>query len=200
MAHGRNSREDVVTAAHRVLDEYGLGDLTMRRLATELDVRPSALYHHFPGKQALLAAVADRILGRVPLVSAGQDAADWSVRLRRAAIQLRDSLLACRDGAEVVATVQAYGLGEVRPADQFAGLLAAPRPDGAGLDGSTATVAARTLVFFVLGHTGDEQVHLQAGSAGAISDGPRAESDFTVGLDIVIAGIAAHARGQLRRW
>ena len=185
----RNSRQDVVTAAHRVLDEYGLGDLTMRRLATELDVRPSALYHHFPGKQALLAAVADRILGRTPLVpEVGHD--DWQVRLRLAAVRLRDSLLACRDGAEVVATVQAYGLGEIRPAAVFAELLAAPGPAGAGLDPATAAVAARTLVFFVLGHTGDEQVHLQAGSAGAISDQPRTGSDFTVGLDIVLAGIA----------
>jgi len=191
---GRNSRADVVSAAHRVLDEYGLGDLTMRRLATELDVRPSALYHHFPGKQALLAAVADRILGRTPLLPADAplpaDDEDWQVRLRLAANRLRDSLLSCRDGAEVVATVQAYGLGEIKPVELFSELLAAPAPEGAGLDPDTASVAARTLGFFVLGHTGDEQVHLQAGSAGAINDEPRAESDFAIGLDIVLAGVA----------
>ena len=47
-----------------MLDRYGLADLTMRRLATELGVQPSALYHHFPNKQALLAAVADEVLRR----------------------------------------------------------------------------------------------------------------------------------------
>ena len=38
----------------------------MRRLAAELDVRPSALYHHVPSKQVLLAAVADEVLRRGP--------------------------------------------------------------------------------------------------------------------------------------
>src|SRR4051812_46795577 len=58
----RHSRDDVVEAALRILDDYGLPDLTMRRLAASLDVQPSALYWHFPNKQALLAELADRIV------------------------------------------------------------------------------------------------------------------------------------------
>ena len=58
----RHHRDDVVARALRVLDDHGLADLTMRRLGTELGVQPSALYHHFANKQALLAAVADEIL------------------------------------------------------------------------------------------------------------------------------------------
>ena len=60
----RHHRHDVVERAVTVLDEYGLADLTMRRLAAELDVRPSALYHHFANKQTLLAAVAGGKVGR----------------------------------------------------------------------------------------------------------------------------------------
>ena len=60
----RNHRQDVVDRALDVLDRYGLADLTMRRLGTELGVRPSALYHHFDNKQSLLAAVADEVLAR----------------------------------------------------------------------------------------------------------------------------------------
>jgi TetR/AcrR family transcriptional regulator, tetracycline repressor protein len=60
----RHRREDVVGRALAVLDDYGLADLTMRRLGAELGVQPSALYHHFPNKQALLAAVADELLAR----------------------------------------------------------------------------------------------------------------------------------------
>ena len=108
--------------------------------------------------------------------------------------------LACRDGAEVVATVQAYGLGEIRPATVFAKLLAAPRPGGAGLDRDTAAVAARTLVFFVLGHTGDEQVHLQAGSAAGcpthlVRTGKSALLDDAQLADIVrqVPGTQVHA-------
>jgi len=54
-----------------------------------------------------------------------------------------------------------------------------------------AGTAASTLLHFVLGHATDEQTHLQAGSAGAIPDGPRPTSDFALGLAIVIDGIRA---------
>ncbi|MER2093167.1 MAG: TetR family transcriptional regulator, partial [Saccharopolyspora rectivirgula] len=47
----RYHRGDVVDRAIAVLDEYGLESLTMRRLAAELGVQPSALYHHVPNKQ-----------------------------------------------------------------------------------------------------------------------------------------------------
>ena len=57
-------RHHVVEHAITVLDAYGLGDLSMRRLGAELGVQPSALYHHFKDKQTLLAAVADEILAR----------------------------------------------------------------------------------------------------------------------------------------
>ena len=95
-------------------------------------------------------------------------------------------MLAYRDGAELVATVSAFGLGARAPYDALAGALSA-----GGLDDRLIRVAARTLLHFVLGHVGDEQTHLQAGSAGAIPDEPREESDFAVGLAIVVDGIRA---------
>jgi AcrR family transcriptional regulator len=55
-------KHDVVAAATAILDDYGIADLTMRRLARELNVTPGALYWHFANKQQLLGAVADRIL------------------------------------------------------------------------------------------------------------------------------------------
>ncbi len=55
-------KRDVVDAATAILDNYGIADLTMRRLGRELNVSPGALYWHFSNKQQLLGAVADRIL------------------------------------------------------------------------------------------------------------------------------------------
>ena len=55
-------RGDVLDGALAILDEFGLADLTMRRLATALGVQPGALYWHFPNKQTLLGALADKIL------------------------------------------------------------------------------------------------------------------------------------------
>ena len=183
----RYHRDDVVDRALAVLDTYGLADLTMRRLGGELGVQPSALYHHFPNKQQLLAAVADEILAR------GRRAprpAAWDERVAAVCTELRDAMLAYRDGAELVATVRSFGLGAATPYDELAAALA----DG-GLDADLVPTAARTLLHFVFGHAVDEQTHLQAGSVGAIDDAPRDDSDFALGLTIVVDGIRALAGG-----
>jgi AcrR family transcriptional regulator len=181
----RHHRADVVERALAVLDAYGLGDLTMRRLGTELGVQPSALYHHFATKQLLLAAVADEILARGRPATDGPAGATWDVRVVARCRALRDALLAYRDGAEVVATVHAFGLGARAPYDDLRATLR-----DAGLDDELAVTATRTLLHFVFGHTTDEQTHLQAGSAGAIADGPRECDDFDQGLALVVDGIA----------
>lgn len=185
MAH---HREDVVRTALAVLDTHGLADLTMRRLAAELDVRPSALYHHVPSKQVLLAAVADEVLRRGPRPDVVGPAGAWPARLVDVAGCLREALLAYRDAAELVSTVVAFGLGADRPYADLVAVL-----DDAGLPDGLAPTAARTLLHFVLGHTLDEQTHLQAGAAGAIADAPRPGSDFAVGLGLVVDGIALRA-------
>jgi len=68
---GRITREQILAAAMALLDQRGLPDLTMRKLAAELGIRPSALYWHFPDKQTLLARLADRIVGSAPQPPAG---------------------------------------------------------------------------------------------------------------------------------
>lgn len=178
----RNTRQDVVERAIEVLDAHGLADLSMRRLGAELGVRPSALYHHFANKQQLLAAVADELLARGPRPATS---GEWTARVESVCHGLRDAMLAYRDGAELVATVHAFGLGARAPYDALVRDL--------------SPLAARTLLHFVFGHVVDEQTHLQAGSFGAIDDAPRESSDFALGLAIVLAGIRAQAPGhQLR--
>lgn len=175
----RYRRGDVVARAVDVLDSYGLADLTMRRLGAELGVQPSALYHHFANKQSLLAAVADELLARATWPTGGS----WEERASGICSVLRDSLLAYRDGAEVVATVWSFGLGAAHPHEALVATLSE-----AGL-GELAPVAARTLLHYVYGHAVDEQTHLQAASVGAIDDEPREASDFETGLGLILAGI-----------
>ncbi len=185
----RYHRADVVARALVVLDRYGLADLTMRRLGAELGVQPSALYHHVANKQTLLAAVADELLarGRRPVPDG-----PWDARVVAVCTGLREALLAYRDGAEVVATVRAFGLGAAAPYDALVEALS-----GSGLPEEMVATAAHTLLHFVLGHVTDEQTHLQAGSAGAIADEPREGSDFGSGLGLVVDGIRVRA-GALR--
>lgn len=179
MAH---SRTDVVRTALDVLDRYGLADLTMRRLGAELEVRASALYHHFPDKQHLLAAVADEILSRRALVDTDQP---WQQRVLGECLALREALLAWTDGAEVVATVRAYGLGADAAYDDLRAAL-----DSGGIDDALAHTAARTLLHLVLGHVGEEQVHLQAVAVGALPDDPRLQPNFDLGVSLVVEGLA----------
>ena len=101
-------KRDVVEAATGLLDDYGIADLSMRRLARELEVSPGALYWHFASKQQLLGAVADRILGAV------QDSGgDWQTRIVQTCGRLRESLLSHTDGAELVSASFAAGQSAV---------------------------------------------------------------------------------------
>ena len=60
------SRAAIVDAGLGILDAYGLGDLSMRRVADALGVQAGALYYHVPNKQSLLAALSDEVLEDVP--------------------------------------------------------------------------------------------------------------------------------------
>ena len=177
------TREDLVAVALRLLDTHGLADVSMRRVAGELELQPSALYHHVASKQELLAAVADEVLRRG---ARPRGAVTWDERVVEVAHELRDAMLAYRDGAELVSTVIAFGLGATQPLDDLTAALA-------GLPESLVPTAARTVLHLVLGHTIEEQTHLQAGSAGAIDADPL-PADFGTGLGFVVDGIRSRVR------
>jgi AcrR family transcriptional regulator len=54
-------RELVIDAATALADAEGLDAISIRRLAEQFGVTPMALYWHFEDKDALLAAIGDRI-------------------------------------------------------------------------------------------------------------------------------------------
>ncbi len=182
-------KRDVVDAATTLLDNYGIADLSMRRLARELAVTPGALYWHFANKQELLGAVADRILAGVDDVSA-----DWGSRIADICGQLRDALLSHTDGAELVSASFAAGQSEAMAL--ILSWLADAAAD-AGVDSGHAAVAARTVLYYVLGFTADEQSRLQWDAAGA--DLPDEQSvlgadpsrRFGFGVQLLVDGIAA---------
>ncbi len=183
----RYHRSDVIDRALAVLDEYGLESLTMRRLAAELGVQPSALYHHVPNKQTLLAAVADEIVrrGRRP-----RRAEAWDRRAVELCAELRDAMLAFRDGAEVVVTAHTFGLGAEDPVSRLRQAL-----QEGNLPEELLDVATRTLLHLVFGHTTEEQTALQATSAGAIDRPPRAAADFERGIELVLDGLRSKVDG-----
>ena len=182
-------KRDLVDAATAILDNYGIADLTMRRLARELNVSPGALYWHFANKQQLLGAVADRILEPVD-----DEPGDWRDRIVGLCTRLRDALLSHTDGAELVSASFAAGQSEAMTRI-VAGLSSAAAD--AGVADEHAELAARTVVYYVLGFTADEQSRLQWDAAGAeLPDEQSALSDdagerFGFGLDLLVNGISA---------
>ena len=72
--HRGLSRDVVIAGALRIVDADGRDALTMRRLATELDVEAPSLYAHVRSKDDLIDAVLDSVLDLVPLPPDGPDA------------------------------------------------------------------------------------------------------------------------------
>ena len=165
---GHYTRADVVETALSILDEFGLADLSMRRLAGVLDVQPSALYWHVSNKQTLLALVSDQIIERAAFVDRADftkdDQLDWKALTLAESIAIRDALLSFRDGAEVVSSTLALGLGAE-------GALARIRAgiDEAGFETEVARVAADSILFLVLGQVWHEQQRMQADSLGVVA-------------------------------
>lgn len=170
----RHDRDGVARAALALLDEVGLADLSMRRIAGRLDVQPSALYWHFSSKQELLAELADRITAGIP-----RDDADVLTTAR----SIRDALFTYRDGAELVLSTYALRLGS---SYAHTALEAALTRHGL----SDAPERAAALLHFVLGHATLVQQRMHADSHGAALDDHTI--DVTAGLDRIFdLGVAA---------
>lgn len=178
------SKDDVVDAALGVLQEYGLADLTMRRLGEALGVRAGAVYHHVPNKQALLALIADRVLSEAP-----EPLGTWRPALSAWSAGLRSALLAHRDSADIVSTARAMGLLGTDPLRHPVTVLCA-----SGLGTADARGAAATLLTFVLGHVVQEQARLdweRFGTPDADAPPTADARTYQIGVDVLLDGIAA---------
>ncbi|MGW0803286.1 TetR/AcrR family transcriptional regulator C-terminal domain-containing protein [Nonomuraea sp. NPDC002799] len=179
-------RAQVLQAAIELLDEVGLDGLTMRLLAGRLGVRASALYRHYPSKQALQDAMVAH-LGTPPPDAVPPPDGPWDERLRAVAIGTRELMLAHRDGARLMSTFRDPGSSAVA---SYHGLIATL--SAAGVPAHTAAVAVDTVMAYVNGYTTEEQA--RAAGAGAR---PRELRDraFQDGLDLIITGVEAVCRG-----
>ena len=80
MAPEKLTRQAVIERALDLADTDGLQAVTIRRLAAELGVTPTALYWHVKSKEELLSALADHLLAA--LVADVDPNRPWSRRLR----------------------------------------------------------------------------------------------------------------------
>jgi AcrR family transcriptional regulator len=89
------SRDRVLAAAVDLADAEGLEAVTMRRLAAALGVEAMSLYHHLPGKDALLDGLLDTVVAEMGTAVAARsgEAADWREALRLRCLSAREVML-----------------------------------------------------------------------------------------------------------
>jgi TetR/AcrR family transcriptional regulator, transcriptional repressor for nem operon len=57
---GTNSSDKILAAATKIAQAHGYGGLNIRNLAADVGIKAASIYHHFPSKADLAAAVAKR--------------------------------------------------------------------------------------------------------------------------------------------
>lgn len=197
------TRERILETALSLLSDYGLGDLSMRRLATELGVAPGALYYHVRNKQELLTRLAGRMLGPAPAVSRNdpgdsphtqgvseREVTETVVEQARAA---REAVLRYQDGADVI------GIALAADQESVSSFVAMRETFERGSISPThADWAARTVLHTVLGFVSTEhnRLRLEASSAPAEDSGARNIQDARAcefGVRAVIRGVLDEA-------
>ncbi len=214
------TRERILGTGLRIVDEEGMGALSMRRLAAELGVNPMSIYHHLPGKGAVVSGLVEVVFSRMRVpASEGQP---WQERVRAYAHAHRDIArshpnLVLQIVSDAAAVSDAVLLGSESLYEAL---------EEAGLSPEAIVRAADSLVDFVhgfaLGEAANPSGEFDIGSEllprieaqpaekapalrrvfGALGEeGARYDFDagFEAGLDILVKGIEAIAKEGFRQ-
>ncbi|MFI9049539.1 TetR/AcrR family transcriptional regulator [Streptomyces sp. NPDC053427] len=143
------SRDQIVTEAVRLLDEEGIGALSLRRLGTRLNAGATSFYSHVANKDELIELVVDEVYGEIDVPEAG-DPTDWRPLAVRCAQSLRATILTHPWMASVLGEVGMSQLGPnlMRVSE---GMLAIFKKKG--LATREADLAVSTLTAYVIGMT-----------------------------------------------
>ena len=188
--------EFILTAALDIIDTHGAEGLTMRALATDLESGTTTLYRHFQNRAALIAAVTDRVLGKV---NTAAPPGTWQQVCKFLAQQLFDTLAAHPNLAPLLIEQPPTGPGRLAGREQFLAVLLR--------DGFTPDVAGRlygTLSHYVLGFAVQLRAHAEVTSTLDISGADPIQfpatakivasgalpitiaQEFTFGLDLIL--------------
>ena len=208
------SRGRILDAALRLVDEEGMGALSMRRLGAELGVNPMSIYHHLPGKGAVISGLVELVFSRMRVRYS--DGSPWQDQVRAWAETYRDLVRSHPNLVlEIVSSAAAVTEAVLLVNEPLYAAL-----DEAGLPPAEVVVVADSVVDFVHGfaiaegaqppgHPFDRRElleRLETGAANVLptmrrvfraltADEARYDFDrgFDAGLSILLMGIEASA-------
>ncbi|MGH2674033.1 MAG: TetR/AcrR family transcriptional regulator C-terminal domain-containing protein [Actinomycetota bacterium] len=203
----RLTRERVIAAAVRIMDEAGLDALTMRRIGRELGVEAMSLYNHVRDKEDILDGICEHVLAQFRVA----DVEDWAEAARLGAREYRRLL---RDHPNVIILMTERKGAITNPESLRAYEFALDVFHRAGLSGAEAVKVFHAFGGYILGFVtlelglmlgGDDEEHREAHEQMArlvgSADLPRMrealphfvdcddDEQFEFGLDLLIEGL-----------
>ena len=200
------TRRRILETALALVDADGLEALSMRRLGAALGVEAMSIYHHVPGKAALLDGLVATVLARLPLPEATP--IGWEDAVRRGFSDFRRLLLAHPALFTLIASRPPTEPESLAPVARAFAIL-----EAAGFDRRDATTAWDTLLAYTFGfvlceisgvgeatrgapmlvlleeHPDPEFAALRA--AHLVADEWDADAEFARGLEVVLTGLRA---------
>jgi TetR/AcrR family tetracycline transcriptional repressor len=197
----------IVQTALDVLDEVGLDELSMRRLAEALGVQNPALYWHVRNKQELLDRMAQALLAQgLAAMDAGlPKPRSWTKKVEQFAHGLRRAMLGRKDGARLIAVAnlsQPDSALLIRIDALVAALVAK------GFRANDALKGVLAVVHYTLGATLEEQSDPRGGDPSMAPDASlptlaalakvpereglsRVDARFEFGVNLILQGLRA---------
>jgi AcrR family transcriptional regulator len=203
---GRLTLETIVDAACELIAAEGFEALSMRKLAQRCGVVAMTLYGYVRTKDELLAAVADRFFGELPLSE--DDGSPWQEQVAAVFRSVRRMFLDHPELISIVATHRMDVSAAYRGAERVFACLR-----DAGLGDREVVGAFNALTSFTIG-AAQREAGLREGTAGALpgirqlraEQFPHVislagllatrdpEHDFETGLGLLIRGIEGSVR------
>lgn len=211
----RLTPERVLQAGVALADKIGIADLTIRRLAQALDVKPMTIYHHVPSKEAIIDGMVDLVFAEIDLPPTDLD---WRAAIRVRSQSMRHVLASHPWASPLMESRTNPGLATLTHHDAVLGCL---RNGGLSLEltGHAYALIDAFLYGFALQEatlpaTGGDEMTDVAGSmaermpadllphlaeftvAHILQPGYDFGDEFEFGLNLILDGLAATAEGR----
>jgi AcrR family transcriptional regulator len=172
------TEQRLLTAALALVDERGLGSLSMRKLGAALGVDPMAVYYYFPNKQALLRRLTGDVFQRMRDVDRSgawqRRVQTWARTYRRLALEHPNLVI------EIVANTDAVMVAVPIANEALEAALRA-----SGLDAEAVEMAVYLIVDYVNGLVLGEVAMRQREEESA---------SFEFALSVIISGLESRLR------